>query len=522
MQILKNLNKRAVLLLLLLVVYNFFFWHEKLGINLAIFSFLFAASVPAIESFKSFTRNQLLALAPIIYSCALVTMNNSVFSKFSVFVSFMVYVGYVHQKEVKSVLSAALTSLFSFMLFPFNIIEAIRVSGNKHKTLRKVYKVAKLVVLPLSIFWVFYGLYAYSSPLFNSYSVSFWDRVSSFFGNFFDYYPFARFAFLFLGLLIIMGALFNNNISVFARIDSFFFDRILRDSLNKLMFASTRSKYIPYIRRMNIFNMKMNSLKTEYKIGLILLVMVNALILILNVLDVRFLWLGFDSSQVENLAYYVHDGTYTLIFSIVLSMMILLYYFRGNLNFYGKNKLFKSLAYFWIFQNGIMAVSVALRNIYYIQYYYALSYKRIGVMVFLFLVFIGLVTMLLKIKQLRTTYNIFKMNCMAAFVVMLLVSSVSWDVNIARFNLMNPDKKAIDVQYLFTLSDDVLPVLYENKEVLEKAIVIDVYDGRATTDAMLVFKERLHEFFDEQKEYTWLSWNLTDENTANYLKQIKY
>ena len=318
-----------------------------------------------------------------------------------------------------------------------------------------------------------------------------------------------------------MGALFNNNVSMFARIDNFFFERILRDSFNKLMFASTRGKYIPYMRRLNIFTIKMNSLKTEHKIGLILLIMVNALILILNILDIRFLWFGFVSSQVENLAYYVHEGTYTLIFSIVLSMLILLYYFRGNLNFYSGNKLFKSLAYLWIIQNAVMAVSVALRNIYYIQYYYALSYKRIGVMIFLLLVFIGLITMFLKIMQRRTTYNIFKMNCLAAFAIMLLISSFSWDVSIARFNLMNPDKKAIDVQYLFTLSDDVLPVLYENKAVLEKAIVIDVYDGRATTDAMLVFKERLQEFFDKQKGYTWLSWNLPRREHRKLFETIK-
>ena len=142
---LKNLNKRAAFLLLLLVIYNFFFWHEKLGVNIAIFTLLFTALVPAIESFKSFGKKQLLAIMPLVYSCILVVVNNSIYSKFSVFVSFSVFTGFVHQKEVKSVFSATMTSLVSFLLFPFNIIEGIRLSGNKHNHLGKSLKFLSLL-----------------------------------------------------------------------------------------------------------------------------------------------------------------------------------------------------------------------------------------------------------------------------------------------------------------------------------------------------------------------------------------
>jgi hypothetical protein len=115
--------------------------------------------------------------------------------------------------------------------------------------------------------------------------------------------------------------------------------------------------------------------------GLIFVFMMNALLVLLNIIDIQFTWIGFDPAQVDNLAYYVHNGTYLLIFSIVMSMLLLLYFFRGNQNFYTKNRFLKFGAYFWIVQNAFMALSVGLRNLYYIEYYYALSYKRIGVMI---------------------------------------------------------------------------------------------------------------------------------------------
>ena len=74
---------------------------------------------------------------------------------------------------------------------------------------------------------------------------------------------------------------------------------------------------------------------------------------------------------------------------ILISIIISLYLFRGNQNFYKKSVLLKKLALAWLAQNVILAFSVGIRNVHYIEHY-ALAHKRIGVFFFLLATIIGL------------------------------------------------------------------------------------------------------------------------------------
>ena len=58
-------------------------------------------------------------------------------------------------------------------------------------------------------------------------------------------------------------------------------------------------------------------------------------------------------------------------------MLVLLFFFRGNLNFYKKNKWLRYGAYAWIFQNMVLVVSVLLRAKYYFVYYGKMTLSRI-------------------------------------------------------------------------------------------------------------------------------------------------
>jgi hypothetical protein len=499
----------------LTLIFNLLFWHEKLGVNLLLFIFLLtiAAFVLNKDSIKS--KNAMLVMLALLYSCGMVIYNNSIFSSFACISSFIVLVGYIHQPEMKTVLSALFTSLGSFSLFPYNVLEETRLAKNRFRVFAKVLKAVKLGFIPVIVFFVFYGIYAYANPIFNNYSNSFWDWIKQFLNQLLIDYPPERFIFIFFGLFIITGVLFNRNVRVFLKIDKSFLGELIRDKYKKLVSRiDDRFDYGRMFKR--IFKFKMNSLKTEYKTGVILIILVNFLILILNIIDISFVWFGFDSSRVDNLAYFVHEGTYYLIFSILLSMAILLYFFRGNLNFYSKNSLLKYGAYLWITQNGIMAISLILRNYYYIEYYYALSYKRIGVMIFILLTFIGLVTMFIKISGRKTIFYLLKVNGAAIFVVMILMGSLNWDENIAKFNLQNPDKRSIDVEYLFSLSDDVLPVLDEHKELLNQNFYFREGWRRYQNNGLEELKTRVRNFLDSQNGYTWLSWNYTDWKNRQY------
>lgn len=502
--------------IILLVVFNFLFWGEKLGVNLFIFFFLGIISMIMLNEDNIKNKNVITSLFALLFSLGMVIVNNSFYSKFSSVICFMIFTGFIHQPALKTAYSAVFTAAADFVIFPYNIYSELKYSASKFKPVRVFLKFSRLALIPVMFFVIFYAIYAYSNPVFNSYSVSFWDTIGKYLYDIFINYPLLRFFYLLFGLMIIMAFIYNRSIRIFSEVDNAYHDTLQRSKVFKV-----HSRTKPVVKSHLMYTLfsyrfKFNSLKLETKMGIVLLGMMNALLLMLNVIDIQVTWLGFNAGEIENLAYYVHEGTYYLIFSILLSMAILLVIFRGSQNYLAKNRILKFLAYAWLAQNAFMAISVVLRNIYYIEFYYALSYKRIGVMIFLLLTLFGLGTMFVKIYARKTTSFLFKINSTAVVAVLLLMSSFSWDKTIAEFNLSNPDRSKIDIDYLLKLSDDALPVLDAHKELLDKEYLQYSFIFSDYTNGLDEYKRRVHRFIAEQKRYSWLSWNLSDRNTLDF------
>lgn len=502
--------------IILLVVFNFLFWGEKLGVNLFIFFFLGIISMIMLNEDNIKNKNVITSLFALLFSLGMVIVNNSFYSKFSSVICFMIFTGFIHQPALKTAYNAVFTAAADFVIFPYNVYSELKYSATKFKPVRVFLKFSRLALIPVIFFVIFYAIYAYSNPVFNSYSVSFWDTIGKYLYDIFINYPLLRFFYLLFGLMIIMAFIYNRSIRIFSEVDNAYHDTLQRSKVFKV-----HSRTKPVVKSHLMYTLfsyrfKFNSLKLETKMGIVLLGMMNALLLMLNVIDIQVTWLGFNAGEIENLAYYVHEGTYYLIFSILLSMAILLVIFRGSQNYLAKNRILKFLAYAWLAQNAFMAISVALRNIYYIEFYYALSYKRIGVMIFLLLTLFGLGTMFVKIYARKTTSFLFKINSTAVVAVLLLMSSFSWDKTIAEFNLSNPDRSKIDIDYLLKLSDDALPVLDAHKELLDKEYLQYSFIFSDYTNGLDEYKRRVHRFIAEQKRYSWLSWNLSDRNTLDF------
>lgn len=501
---------------ILLVIFNFLFWGEKLGVNLFIFFILGMISIMMLNEDNIKNKNVIISLLALLYSLAMVIVNNSFYSKFSSVICFMMFTGFIHQPALKTAYNAVFTTVADFVIFPNNVYSELKYSSTKFKPVRTIFKFSRLAFIPVIFFVIFYAIYAYSNPVFNSYSVSFWDTVGKYLYDIFINYPLLRFFYLLFGLMIIMAFIYNRRIRIFSEVDNAYHDTLQRSKVFKV-----HSRTKPVVKSHLMYTLfsyrfKFNTLKLETKMGIVLLCMMNALLLLLNVIDIQVTWLGFNAGEVENLAYYVHEGTYYLIFSILLSMAILLVIFRGSQNYYSGNRLLKGLAYAWLVQNAFMAVSVALRNVYYIDFYYALSYKRIGVMIFILLTLFGLGTMFVKIYARKTTSFLFKVNSTAVVAVLLLMSTFSWDKTIADFNLSNPDRSKIDIDYLLKLDDDALPVLDAHKDLLDKEYLQYSFIFSEYTNGLDEYKRKVHKFIAEQKGYTWLSWNLADRNTMEF------
>jgi len=246
------------------------------------------------------------------------------------------------------------------------------------------------------------------------------------------------------------------------------------------------------------------SLKNEYKTGLILLFSLNTLLFLVNLTDVFSVWFGFDESNPGNLKSYVHEGTYVLIFTILLAMGVLIYLFRKNLNFFPNNTLLKRLSYLWIAQNVLLTLSVGLRNARYIDFH-GLAYKRIGVVIFLILTLYGLWMMYRKVRERKSIYFLLEQNAWAVYFVLLLACAVNWDVFITRYNLFTETKGAIDKTFLLrTVSDKNLYLLEENIGILKSKVSYPEVED-AIVDKWLENKQKRYD--RKRNRMTWKSWH---------------
>ncbi len=191
-------------------------------------------------------------------------------------------------------------------------------------------------------------------------------------------------------------------------------------------------------------------LKKENQLGITLISLLNVLIVIFLITDVTFILTNLDI-RASVFSAQVHSGINALIASIIIAIIILLYVFRGDLNFYKDNQIIKRLAFSWILLNAFLILSIAVKNGQYI-YYFGLTYKRIGVIIYLILTLTGLATTLIKIDKIRNIWYLFRLNTKAAFIVLVMSSMVNWDYHITNYNFNYA--QSMDFQYLIELSNN--------------------------------------------------------------------
>ena len=305
--------------------------------------------------------------------------------------------------------------------------------------IRKLVKKTSIFIIPLFIIIIFIVLYRNSNPVFDELVTDFLNFISNYLALLFKNIDLT----LFFTVLI---CLFISNIIIFKAINK----KIIDSDINA-SFILKRTN----IKKNRFF--KFNDLKNEYKAGIFLLIVLNILILILNLIDINWVWFNFKWEG-QFLKQFVHEGTYLLILSILISIGLVLFFFRENLNFYSKNRTLKYLSYVWIIQNGILTISVAIRNFYYINYF-SLAYKRIGILLFLILTLYGLYTVFNKVKNKKTNFYLFQYNFSALFILLIVSSIVNWDKVIANYNFKHANKSFLELNYLVDFSDKTLPYL---------------------------------------------------------------
>ncbi len=485
-------------------LFNLVFWQEKLAVNLLIFDAFILASIFCLYPFSLSNRSVGWLMLGHLITLSAVIIHNTELSKLACATTLMLIIAFV-QYEHRSVWYAVASALANYILMIpsfFKCLSSVPANPIQFYVVRKL---IRLAIIPAGMTVVFYLIYSSSNDVFQAIMGDAERAIQQFFDKILDWFAWQRVGFWLLGFFITGGLLLQTGYLWFSKRDMVHKDQLVRRKHNfKRWKASAVSDLLSLI--MGRFAWNNLALKSENSVGLLSLVLLNALLLVVNAIDIIYVWFGHAYRYSMNLTDYVHEGTWTLIFSIVLAMSILLFFFRGNLNFYQKNKWLRYGAYGWILQNTILVISVTLRDLYYIRHM-GLAYKRIGVLFFLFMVLSGLLTAFLKISKPKTTYYLLRVNAWVGVALFVLASCVHWDELIAGYNLNNLRSIPLDAEFLLSLSDKSLPVIEKNKEVL-------------SSESRQVLFMREKQFFNEQKNYSWLSWNYADSYVKNKLGEL--
>ena len=411
--------------------YSLLFWKQMPGLNAFIFNIILLSGQILLHKSVLQKRSWMVAAIGALCSSFCVLYYSTTLGIFANFFSLLI-ASYFAMEEKGSVIIGMLSTFMSicaslgFMIARF-VERQMQRSGEAAKM--KSGKRFVIVVCALVVVMVFFFMYRESNVMF--YNLT--QKINL------DFISAGWIVFTFIGALVVYGFYFHNSIPGMAAWDS------------KHAMQLSPPKEESWLD-------KLMSTDSEQFSGIVLLTLLNILLLVVNGLDAAFIFSGGNKLPVGvTFTEYVHQGVGMLITSIIFAMLIILYYFRGRMNFFPQGSALRNLAVLWIIQNAFMLFSTAYRNDSYILMY-GLTYKRIGVFIYLLLTLIGLFVTAWKVYGKKTNAFLIRTNSWLFYGVWIVACFVNWDGWIFNFNVNHV--KEPDVVYMNSLSDNILPELF--------------------------------------------------------------
>lgn len=427
------------------LAFSFLLYSKSLGINLIIISILVIIVTSTLRIERAIPwRFSLVYLATAVF----VFMNPTGFTTCVHLMAFLVFVG----KYISNTTSLHISWLIGFI----NMLVAsvanyaanwqLEKKDTKKEMSPKIINRVKGAIVAFILILIFGLLYRNANPVFNNLV----EQINL---------DFISPAWLFFTL---MGyVLFYHLLSPFNALDLVNFDANLSNQL-------IRPAEIVLIG-------KKKNLESEHTLGSIVFAALNLLLVFFLITDFIYL---FQEKEISNSVYSesVHQGVYALLFSIICAIGLILYFFRGNLNFYLGNKQLKKLTYMWIMLNTILVAVTCYKNYAYVEAL-GLTYKRIGVFVYLILTLTGLVTAYIKVSKIKSFAYLIRTNLATVFTFLIVSASIPWNNSITWYNLNQIE--SVDLKYLIEIGDNNSKQLhqyaieYSNNVKLEDKISID-------------------------------------------------
>ncbi|MBC7862613.1 MAG: DUF4173 domain-containing protein, partial [Bacteroidia bacterium] len=361
------MRKNDWLILFCTFAFSFLFYQQGVGINFLIFDLVLSSSLFILNKELIHDKKWILSVALSLISGVFILIHGSWLAFWANLISVLLLCA-LSVNTRSSVLFNLFFGIYSILSSGvFVVLNSINSAIQKKKEGRKNNFLRILTwLIPLVLGLVFFFIYKSANPLFNNFT----KKINL------DFLSAGWIGFTLLGFLIVYGMVRHQRIHAIDKWE------------NNLPLQLSEDLFL---------KQKWN----EGKAALLLFILLNGMLLFINILDLNYLYLR--SGMPENVTHkqFVHNGVGTLVLSILLGISIIIYFFRGNLNFSKENKFLKLLVYAWIFQNLFMIFSTLLRHNLYV-FDALLSYKRVLVYFWLALSAGGLLILFMGFKSVNS------------------------------------------------------------------------------------------------------------------------
>ncbi|MDX2174287.1 MAG: DUF4173 domain-containing protein [Bacteroidota bacterium] len=480
------------LLITATIGYSYLFFEQNAGINFLVFNLLLIISFLIKNKQLIKQKKWLWAAGMVLISGTNIFVHSSSLSIIANCISLVLLSAFTLNTKTSAIFSFLFSGFSICSSFVFVIIDAITRSQNKadrEGNTKKGYKfIAISLVLILCI--LFFVIYKNANPLFAENTK--WINL--------DFISFKWVAFTLGGFVLVYALLYHKTIPIIEKWE------------NELPLINT-----------TIIGDNTKRFETERFSGMILFIFLNLMLLILNFGDITSIWFKAALPKGVSHSDFVHNGVGMIILSIIIATSLLMFLFRKDFNSIKNSKLLKALILIWVIQNLIMLFSTVCRNQIYIESY-NFTYRRIGVYVWLLLAAVGLVIVSLKIIKEKSNWYLVKTNFAVWFSVLVISSTVNWDILITKYNISNKPLKDVDFYYLFSLSDSNIPELIEATKNHDfpklnsrlKNYTNNVWDDYYNEDFNTLLHNKINSYLHN---YTndWQSFDLRDVRIINSL-----
>lgn len=407
--------KKITRLLLCTLVFVVLFYHQEPGINFSLFA-VFLWGLLFFSTPKKRRRRPFWALSIALFLSAFsLSWYGDDFSFFALYFSVIALGIQAQFPKLKPVLYPLLLGWnylsFIFRIFFFNHWLPKMTPGNKFWK-----RFIALFLIPALFGLAFIGIYAAGSDLF-----------ARFFQQF--YIDFDVFSLLFVAAL--GGFLMFSYWLMWVPREAIRLNQNMSNDFSAEKINTTAGTF------------SFLDIDFERKSGEISLIVVN-LILLFFIVTYNYEQF-FSHAAGGSLSQEIHERVATIIFSIVMAIALLMFYFKSTFNFDPKAKFLKQLAYIWMTLNTVLILSAFLKNGEYILHF-GLTFKRISVFIFLLLSLTGLVFSYLKIKHRRTNACLVNNMIRVFFGTFVVCSLINFSWMVTAYNIRF--HKDQDSQYL--------------------------------------------------------------------------